>query len=97
MLPELISEGRRVLLFSQFTSMLALIQEELKRLRIPHVILTGDTTDRATPVREFQAGRSPAVASSVRHLVAGVDAWSGSRLVAKVWRSAGSMPSGCVL
>ncbi|HVG82457.1 MAG TPA: DEAD/DEAH box helicase, partial [Methylomirabilota bacterium] len=59
MLPELISEGRRVLLFSQFTSMLALIQEELARLKIPHVILTGDTTDRAAPVREFQSGKVP--------------------------------------
>ncbi|HEY1243278.1 MAG TPA: DEAD/DEAH box helicase [Hyphomicrobiaceae bacterium] len=59
MLPELIAEGRRVLLFSQFTSMLALIEEELAKLKIPHVILTGDTTDRATPVREFQAGKAP--------------------------------------
>jgi superfamily II DNA or RNA helicase len=59
MLPELIAEGRRVLLFSQFTSMLALIEEELAKLKIPHVILTGDTTDRAKPVREFQAGKVP--------------------------------------
>ncbi len=59
MLPELIAEGRRVLLFSQFTSMLALIEEELARLKIPHVILTGDTKDRAAPVREFQAGKVP--------------------------------------
>jgi superfamily II DNA or RNA helicase len=59
MLPELIAEGRRVLLFSQFTSMLALIEEELRRLKIPYVQLTGDTTDRATPVREFQAGKVP--------------------------------------
>ena len=59
MLPELIAEGRRVLLFSQFTSMLALIEEELRRLKIPYVKLTGDTTDRTTPVREFQAGKVP--------------------------------------
>jgi SNF2 family DNA or RNA helicase len=59
MLPELIAEGRRVLLFSQFTSMLALIQEELAKLKIPYVTLTGDTTDRATPVREFQSGKVP--------------------------------------
>jgi SNF2 family DNA or RNA helicase len=59
MLPELIAEGRRVLLFSQFTSMLALIEEELRRLRIPYVQLTGDTADRAAPVRAFQAGKVP--------------------------------------
>jgi superfamily II DNA or RNA helicase len=59
MLPELIAEGRRVLLFSQFTSMLALIEEELAGLKIPYVKLTGDTTDRATPIREFQSGKVP--------------------------------------
>ncbi len=54
MLPELIEEGRRVLLFSQFTSMLALIEIELKKIQLDYVILTGDTTDRATPVQRFQ-------------------------------------------
>ncbi|EQD66201.1 helicase/SNF2 domain-containing protein, partial [mine drainage metagenome] len=59
MLPALVDEGRSVLLFSQFTSMLALIARELDRLRIPHLLLTGDTRDRATPVRRFQAGEVP--------------------------------------
>ncbi len=56
MLPALVDEGRSILLFSQFTSMLALISRELERLRIPYLLLTGDTRDRATPVRRFQAG-----------------------------------------
>jgi SNF2 family DNA or RNA helicase len=56
MLPQLLEEGRRVLLFSQFTSMLALIEAELARLALPYVLLTGDTRDRATPVRRFQGG-----------------------------------------
>jgi superfamily II DNA or RNA helicase len=59
LLPEMIAEGRRVLLFSQFTSMLALIEAELGRLEIPFIKLTGDTSDRATPVREFQSGKVP--------------------------------------
>jgi superfamily II DNA or RNA helicase len=59
MIPELVDEGRRILLFSQFTSMLALIEPELAKLNIPYVTLTGDTKDRATPVREFQAGKVP--------------------------------------
>ena len=59
MIPELVAEGRRILLFSQFTSMLALIEAELEKLKIPYVMLTGDTTDRATPVRQFQAGKVP--------------------------------------
>ncbi|WP_027801735.1 DEAD/DEAH box helicase [Paraburkholderia dilworthii] len=59
MLPELIEEGRRVLLFSQFTGMLALIAEALDEAAIPYVILTGDTTDRITPVERFQRGEVP--------------------------------------
>jgi SNF2 family DNA or RNA helicase len=59
MVEELIEDGRRVLLFSQFTSMLALIEDDLRRQEIPCVILTGDTKDRATPVRRFQDGEVP--------------------------------------
>jgi SNF2 family DNA or RNA helicase len=59
MLPGLVEEGRRVLLFSQFTSMLALIKEELAKDGIEYVELTGDTVDRATPVQRFQTGEVP--------------------------------------
>lgn len=59
MLPSLISEGRRILLFSQFTSMLTLIEEAIAPLAIPYVKLTGSTRDRATPVERFQAGEVP--------------------------------------
>jgi superfamily II DNA or RNA helicase len=66
MLPSLIEDGRKILLFSQFTSMLDLIQEELNRAQIPFVLLTGDTTDRATPVRRFQGGEVPLFLISLR-------------------------------
>ena len=56
MLPQMLEEGRSVLLFSQFTSMLALIEAELTRLALPYVLLTGDTKDRTVPVRRFQSG-----------------------------------------
>ncbi|MGU7773710.1 DEAD/DEAH box helicase [Burkholderia sp. MR1-5-21] len=59
MLPELIEEGRRILLFSQFTSMLELISAALDKARVPYVILTGETVDRAAPVRRFQRGEVP--------------------------------------
>jgi len=59
MLEELLSEGRRVLLFSQFTSMLALIEEELKLREVDYSILTGETLDRRTPVKDFQDGKTP--------------------------------------
>ena len=59
LLPELVEEGRRILLFSQFTTMLGLIEPELKRLKIDYVKLTGQTRDRAIPVERFQAGQVP--------------------------------------
>lgn len=59
MLAELREEGRRVLLFSQFTSMLALIEEELQRRHWDYVQITGATRDRRTPVQRFQRGEVP--------------------------------------
>ncbi len=59
MLEELLSEGRKILLFSQFTSMLALIEEELQQRSLDYSLLTGDTTDRRTPVKDFQSGKVP--------------------------------------
>ena len=61
MLPELIEDGRRVLLFSQFTSMLDLIRPEVEHAGLAFVELRGDTADRATPVARFQAGEVPLV------------------------------------
>lgn len=59
MVPELIDEGRRILLFSQFTSMLDLIKPELRERDIPFVELRGETRDRVTPVASFQEGNVP--------------------------------------
>jgi superfamily II DNA or RNA helicase len=59
MIPNMIEEGRRILLFSQFTSMLDLIKQALVPTGITYVELRGDTADRATPVNRFQAGEVP--------------------------------------
>ena len=59
MIPELISEGRRILLFSQFTSMLGLIEEELQAHGIGYVKLTGTTRNREEVVQRFQEGEVP--------------------------------------
>mgnify|MGYP003398028383 CR=1 FL=1 len=59
MLPELVDEGRRILVFSQFTSMLALIEEELTAIGLDYALLTGSTSDREAPIRRFQAGEVP--------------------------------------
>jgi len=59
MLPELVSEGRRILVFSQFTSMLELIEAELAREKLAYVKLTGDTQNREEVVRRFQDEEVP--------------------------------------
>ncbi|MEN3068688.1 DEAD/DEAH box helicase [Uliginosibacterium sediminicola] len=59
MLPELVEEGRSVLLFSQFTGMLDLIAEALKAAEMPYLMLTGKTRNRESVVRRFQEGAAP--------------------------------------
>jgi superfamily II DNA or RNA helicase len=59
MVVEMVAEGRRILLFSQFTSMLDLMKPVLVAARVPFVELRGDTVDRAAPVRRFEAGEVP--------------------------------------
>ncbi|MEO7430935.1 MAG: DEAD/DEAH box helicase, partial [Dokdonella sp.] len=61
MLGSLVDEGRRVLVFSQFAEMLALIAKALAARALPYQSLTGDTpgTMRAALVDRFQAGDVP--------------------------------------
>ena len=66
MLTEMIPEGRRILLFSQFTSMLDLIKPRLEEAGIAFVELRGDTRDRAEPVRAFQALEVPVFLISLK-------------------------------
>jgi len=65
-LPEQIDEGRKILIFSQFTSMLALIEEELIEAGISYVKLTGSTTNRQEVVDKFQGGEVPVFLISLR-------------------------------
>jgi superfamily II DNA or RNA helicase len=68
MLPELVAEGRRVLVFSQFTEMLALVRKELDTLELPCFSLTGDTPvhARGELVRQFQARAVPVMLLSLK-------------------------------
>jgi superfamily II DNA or RNA helicase len=59
MLPEMLNEGRRILLFSQFTSMLTLIEAELKKRNIPSVKLTGKSQKRDAVIEQFTSGQAP--------------------------------------
>jgi superfamily II DNA or RNA helicase len=52
----LVEEGRRTLLFSQFTSMLQIIEDGLKFRKISYLKLTGESKNRGKLVEEFQSG-----------------------------------------
>jgi len=53
-----LSQGRRVLVFSQFVRMLVLLSEGLRERNIRHMILTGSTVDRQRRVDAFQSGQA---------------------------------------
>ena len=59
LLPEMLAEGRRILLFSQFTSMLTLIEAELKKRKLPWVKLTGQSQQRDAIIEQFTSGQVP--------------------------------------
>ncbi|QIZ78596.1 DEAD/DEAH box helicase [Ferrimonas lipolytica] len=58
-LPKMLAEGRRVLLFSQFTQMLSRIEQRLLDEGIDYSILTGQTRNREAAVDAFQSGDVP--------------------------------------
>ena len=66
LLEVLIEEGRRILLFSQFTSMLALIEDHLAKAGIAYLKLTGASKDRGALVEDFQSGRVPVFLISLK-------------------------------
>ena len=55
LIEELHAEGHKVLLFSQFVSMLKIIRERLEAMSLPYHWLTGASTNRAEIVSAFQA------------------------------------------
>lgn len=59
LLDSLMAEGRRVLVFSQFTTMLSLIEAEINERQYKYLKLTGQTQNRQNVVRDFQDGLAP--------------------------------------
>lgn len=57
MVESLLSEGRKIIVFSQFTSMLDLIQARFHKAGISFSLLTGETTDRKSAIENFQDGK----------------------------------------
>ncbi|MFN0056869.1 MAG: DEAD/DEAH box helicase [Planctomycetota bacterium] len=54
LLEEVASEGHKALVFSQFTSYLAIVREQLERLGLPYEYLDGETRNRRDHVEHFQ-------------------------------------------
>ncbi|MGV8855894.1 MAG: SNF2-related protein [Devosia sp.] len=66
LLEELVAEGRRVLIFSQFVEMLGLIASDLDAMGIAHLTLTGQTRNRADVLDEFRSGTAPVFLISLK-------------------------------
>lgn len=69
MLEEIISEGHRVLLFSQFVQMLDIVKDWFDKTGIKYEYLTGSTKDRQTVVNNFN--NNPAIPVFLISLKAG--------------------------
>ncbi|MFA5984675.1 MAG: DEAD/DEAH box helicase [Methylococcaceae bacterium] len=56
LLPDQLEEGRRILVFSQFTRMISLIEQELNNRHIIYTKLTGQTKNREAAIELFKNG-----------------------------------------
>ncbi|MFO1483025.1 MAG: DEAD/DEAH box helicase [Verrucomicrobiaceae bacterium] len=61
LIQELHAEGHKVLLFSQFVTMLKIIRTKIEELGLPYHWLTGASTDRAGIVKAFQEDEKASV------------------------------------
>ncbi len=66
MVPEMVEEGRRILIFSQFTKMLSLIEQQLNSKAIGYCKLTGQTRNRDEAIDRFQSGDVPVFLISLK-------------------------------
>jgi SNF2 family DNA or RNA helicase len=68
-LDQVLEENHKVLVFSQFTSLLAILRDRLDAAKIPYAYLDGRTRDRQARVEQFQT--DPAVKLFLISLKAG--------------------------
>jgi superfamily II DNA or RNA helicase len=66
MLDEIIQEGHRILIFSQFTSLLALFKTELEKQKIAFSYLDGKTANRQEVVDHFRTSDNPVFLMSLK-------------------------------
>ncbi|MPR00393.1 helicase SNF2 [Modestobacter sp. I12A-02628] len=65
-LTEVVAEGHRALVFSQFTGFLSTIRRRLEEEGLPYVYLDGRTRDRGERIEEFRTGTAPVFLISLK-------------------------------
>ncbi len=65
-LQELIEDGRKILVFSQFTTLLGLLRQRLDEAGVTYEYLDGQTRDRQARVERFQQGECPVFLISLK-------------------------------
>ena len=78
---EQLAGGHRVLVFSQFASMLALVAEALHARGVSHLLLTGATRDRQRVVDAFEEGRADVFLISLKAGGTGLNLTSADTVV----------------
>jgi superfamily II DNA or RNA helicase len=81
LLGEQLAAGHRVLVFSQFTSMLALVGEALHARAIPYLLLTGATRERQRVVDAFEEGQAEVFLISLKAGGTGLNLTSADTVV----------------
>ena len=81
MLARMLPQGRRVLIFSQFTSMLGLISARMRDSKIPHLALTGATRDRQELVDAFERGAADVFLLSLKAAGTGLNLTSADTVI----------------
>jgi len=81
MLGEQLAAGHRVLVFSQFTSMLALTAEALRDRGVRYLMLTGQTRDRQRMVDAFEGGEADVFLISLKAGGTGLNLTSADTVV----------------
>src|SRR5580700_8010289 len=66
MLEDIVADGHRVLVFSQFTRCLTLARDRIRRAGIDHCYLDGRTRNRPAVIAEFREGHAPVFLISLK-------------------------------
>jgi len=81
LVPSLLSQGRRILIFSQFTSMLDLMAAKLQESDTKYQMLTGSTRNRQAEIDAFERGDSDIFLLSLKAAGTGLNLTSADTVI----------------